>query len=100
MGEPPQIDRIDFKDVSISLGKNSKVSIYDLLAEIDVHLGNKGKTVWVLLDKIDELFPSKTETRKGCIEGLFLAYIDFVARYKNIKLKIFFEQTSGIRSLL
>ena len=74
VGEPPQIDRIDFKDVSISLGKNSKVSIYDLLAEIDVHLGNKGKTVWVLLDKIDELFPSKTETRKGWITPPFLLF--------------------------
>lgn len=89
VGEPPQINQIDFKDVSISIGKNSKVSVYDLLGEIDTYLGNNGKTVWILLDKIDELFPSKTETRKECIEGLFLAYIDFVSRYKNIKLKIF-----------
>ncbi len=89
VGEPPQINQIDFKDVSISISRNSKVSIYDLLAEVDAYLGDKGRTVWVLLDKIDELFPSKTGTRKECIEGLFLAYIDFVSRYKNIKLKIF-----------
>lgn len=45
--------------------------------------------MWFLLDKIDELFPSKTSVRKECIEGLFSAYIDFVSRYQNIKLKIF-----------
>ena len=89
VGEPPQINEIDFKEVSISIGKNSRISVYELLGEIDTHLGNEGKTVWILLDKIDELFPSKIETRKECIEGLFLAYIDFVSRYKNIKLKIF-----------
>lgn len=84
VGEPPQINEIDFKEVSISIGKNSRISVYELLGEIDTHLGNEGKTVWILLDKIDELFPSKIETRKEYIEGLFLAYIDFVSRFKNI----------------
>lgn len=89
VGEPPQIDQIDFKDVSISLSKKSRVSVYDLLKEIDAYLANDKKSVWFLLDKIDELFPSKTGVRKECIEGLFLAYIDFVSRYQNIRLKIF-----------
>lgn len=89
VGEVPKINQIDFKDVSITLGKNSKVSIYDLLSEVDLYLGKQNKTVWILLDKIDELFASKPQTRKECIEGLFAAYIDLVARYKNIKFKIF-----------
>lgn len=89
VGEPPKIDQINYKDISISLGKNSRVSIYDLLDEIDSFLGNSRKTVWFLIDKIDEMFSSKTTVRKQCIEGLFLAYIDFIARYQNIKLKIF-----------
>lgn len=89
VGEPPKIDQIDFKDVSISLSKNNRVSAYDLLSEIDSYLRENKKTVWFLLDKIDELFPSKIDVRKECIEGLFSAYIDFVSRYQNIKLKIF-----------
>lgn len=89
VGEPPKIDQINFKDVSISLSKNNWVSVYDLLGEIDSYLGEHQKTVWFLLDKIDELFPNKTSIRKECIEGLFSAYIDFVSRYQNIKLKIF-----------
>ena len=89
IGEPPQLEQIDFKDVSILLSKNSKVSIYELLSEINDYLVSEKKTVWLLLDKIDELFPNKANVRKECIEGLFLAYIDFVSRYSNIKLKIF-----------
>ena len=89
VGEPPRINQIDFANISISLSENNSVSIYDLLNEIKSHLTREGKTVWLLLDKIDELFPGKICVRKECIEGLFLAYIDLVARYSNIKLKIF-----------
>ena len=89
IGEAPKINQIDFKEISIIIGKSSKVSIYDLLSEVDAYLGQKGKTVWVLLDKIDELFVSDTNMRKECIEGLFMSYIDLIARYKNIKFKIF-----------
>lgn len=89
VGEPPRIEQIDFSNVSISLSNKNSVSIYDLLSEINSYLASKGKTAWLLLDKIDELFPGKADVRKSCIEGLFLAYIDFVSRYSNIKLKIF-----------
>lgn len=89
VGEPPRVDQIDFNNVSISLSEKNSISIYDLLSEINTYLLQEGKSVWLLLDKIDELFPGSTDVRKKCIEGLFLAYIDFVARYSNIKLKIF-----------
>lgn len=89
IGEPPKIDQIDFKEISISLGKNSRVSVYDLLDEIDTYLKDSNKSVWFLIDKIDEMFSNKVDTRKECLEGLFVAYIDFVSRYQNIKLKIF-----------
>lgn len=89
VGEPPRIEQIDFSNVSISLSEKNSISIYDLLSEINSYLQDQGKTTWLLLDKIDELFPGNTTVRKDCIEGLFLAYIDFVARYSNIKLKIF-----------
>lgn len=89
VGEPPRINQIDFSNISISLSENNSVPIYDLLGEINSFLSSNGETVWLLLDKIDELFPGKTDVRKECIEGLFLAYIDFVARYSNIRLKIF-----------
>lgn len=59
------------------------------MSEVDVQLGKKNKTVWILLDKIDELFANDTGIRKECIEGLFGAYIDLIARFKNIKFKIF-----------
>jgi len=89
IGEPPKLEQIDFNSVSIKLTENNSISISELLKEIDLYLEESGKTVWLLIDKIDELFSSKLETRKECIEGLFLAYIDFVSRYRNIRLKIF-----------
>lgn len=89
IGEVPKINQIDFRDVSIILGKNSKISIYDLLSEVNLFMEMQKKSVWILLDKIDELFSNKIAVRKECIEGLFSAYIDLSARYKNIKLKIF-----------
>ncbi len=71
IGEPPQINQIDFSNVSINLTQKSHISVYELLNEIDLYLSENGKTVWLLLDKIDEIFPSKPEIRRECIEGLF-----------------------------
>lgn len=89
VGELPKVDQIDFGNISISVSSNNSISIYDLLNEINSYLQENRKTVWILLDKIDELFAHNIEGRKKCIEGLFMTYIDFVSRYSNIKLKIF-----------
>ena len=89
IGELPKVNQIDFGNISISVSSHNSISIYDLLNEINSYLDGEKKTVWILLDKIDELFANNIEGRKKCIEGLFMTYIDFVARYSNIKLKIF-----------
>lgn len=89
IGEAPNVDEISFSDFSVKISKNKKASSNQVLKEINDKLEQKGKKVWILLDKIDELFSDKSEIRVKCIEGLFLALIDFQSRYSNIKLKIF-----------
>ena len=89
IGDTPKINQIDFQNISIKLSDHRHVSINDLLNEINTYLGQNGKTVWFLLDKIDELFPHNVTARKQCIEALFVAYFDIVNRFSNIKLKIF-----------
>jgi len=89
IGDAPKVDEISFSDFSVKISKNKKISSDEVLKEINEELGSKGKKVWLLLDKIDELFSDKSDIRKNCIEGLFLTLIDYQSRYKNIKLKIF-----------
>lgn len=89
IGEAPNVDEISFSDFSVKVSKNKKASSNQVLKEINDKLEQEGKKVWILLDKIDELFSDKSEIRVKCIEGLFLTLIDFQSRYSNIKLKIF-----------
>ncbi len=89
IGELPKVEQIDFSNVSISVSRDNSISIYDLLNEINEYMEKCGKTVWVLLDKIDEIFSQNIARRRNCIEGLFVTYIDFVSRFSNLKLKIF-----------
>jgi len=89
IGDVPKIEQLSFKDVSIKLSQNHKISALDTLKEINEKLVEENKTVWILIDKIDELFSDRNQVRKKCIEGLFLTLIDFLSRFSNIKLKIF-----------
>lgn len=89
IGEAPNVDEISFSDFSVKVSKNKKASSNQVLKEINDKLEQKDKKVWILLDKIYELFSDKSEIRVKCIEGLFLTLIDFQSRYSNIKLKIF-----------
>lgn len=85
----PEVDEINFSEVSIKVAKNKKIPAQNVLKEIDEKLGQTRKTVWVLLDKIDELFSYESGVRKACIEGLFTTLLDYQSRYKNFRLKIF-----------
>lgn len=89
IADTPQIDELSFKDVSISLTKNKKIEALEILKEVDCYLARNNKTVWILLDKVDEMFAESYGDRKRCIEGLFLTLIDFISRYTSIKIKIF-----------
>lgn len=89
VGDLPEINNLSFADISIQISKNKKIMALDVLSEINKYLTENEKTVWILLDKIDELFSDMYDIRKKCLEGLFLTLIDFQSRFHNIKLKIF-----------
>ena len=89
IGDTPRIEQLDFRNLSINISKNNSISIYELLNETNAFLEENKKTTWFLIDKADELFSQNINARKSCIEGLFFAYFDFVARFPFIKIKIF-----------
>lgn len=81
---------IKFKDVEIMIGDNSReIDVQDILEEINNLLIEEDKVVWILFDKIDELFSDRPETRKKALEGLFRTYLALKPRYPQIKFKIF-----------
>lgn len=90
VGPPPKSIPIKFKGVELIIG-NSKnaIDVDDLLLEINNLLEQENKTIWVLFDKIDELFSDKVDVRKRALEGLFLTQLGFNSRFPRIKMKIF-----------
>jgi len=60
----------------------------DLLNDLDAELGQLGKRVWLLLDRLDEIVLGE-ETRENIVlKGLLLAFRDLSDR-KNCRIKLF-----------
>jgi len=89
IGDVPEIESISFRDFSIRVSKNKKIVALDVIKEINDYLAKSNKSVWILIDKVDEMFSDEPDFRKKCIEGLFITLIDYIARFSCIKLKIF-----------
>lgn len=60
-----------------------------MLEEEQKLLDENDKTVWLMLDRIDELRTRDLSERKRLLEALFRVQINFIRRFENIKLKIF-----------
>lgn len=89
VGEPPKSINLKIKDVEIKIGNSKKeIDVDELLIEINDLLEQEGKTVWILFDKVDEIFSNKTEIRKKALEGLFLSQLYLSPKYSRIKMKI------------
>ncbi|AEY65434.1 hypothetical protein [Clostridium sp. BNL1100] len=87
-GVPPKGIDIEYKGVKFKIGGKTQIDTQDILAEINDLLIQENKEVWVLFDKIDELFSNDYNKRKQCIESLFRVNSQF-SQYSKIKLKIF-----------
>lgn len=58
--------------VALSGGKRS-LDVVTLLEDIQTALDRKGKVLWLLFDKIDEIWPSDREERRRALQGLMTA---------------------------
>jgi hypothetical protein len=63
------------------------VSLDGVVGDLDLSLASAGRSVWVMIDRLDAQF-SPVELEIKALRGLFRTYIDFIP-LKNIDLKIF-----------
>ena len=75
-GDHPSIQSIDFNSIFQGL---------------DEWLEANKKKIWILLDRLDDAFPSNTPVEKKILKSLLLAYKD-ICLYENYKLKIFIRE--------
>jgi energy-coupling factor transporter ATP-binding protein EcfA2 len=89
VGDPPSSGQISYGKFSIQFKNDENLDIGRLLQEEQQILENNGRSVWLLLDRIDELRSRNPEERKELLEALLKTQIDFLDRFENIYLKIF-----------
>ncbi|WP_455449657.1 P-loop ATPase, Sll1717 family [Natrinema thermotolerans] len=90
IGDPPSSGKLSYGNFSIELGSSDGVFDTELLLENEQKLlSENDETVWLLLDRIDELESKNPEKRKELLEALFRTQLTFLGRFENIRLKIF-----------
>lgn len=89
IGNAPQEVSVSAGGATVTLrGGKSALDVVRLLGDIQVSLEAADKTMWILFDKIDELFPSDPNERKSSIEGLFTASMATRRQFPAIQPKI------------
>ncbi|WP_338728928.1 hypothetical protein [Haladaptatus sp. DJG-WS-42] len=90
IGDPPSSGKLSYGNFSIEIGSSNGVFDTELLLENEQSLlSENDETVWLLLDRIDELESKEPEKRKELIEALFRTQLTFLGKFDNIRLKIF-----------
>lgn len=75
--EPRQIEEISVRPIYVA-------GFRDLLTEI---ISKHGIKIWVMLDRLDEVFPHRSEVEKTGLRGLLKASYNF--SHPNLRIKIF-----------
>jgi hypothetical protein len=77
--------------VSLKLfpSEGRSLDVFDLLNDENRILQLTGRKVWVLFDKIDELFPQDREARRAALEGLMVAVMSIRRAFPLIEPKVF-----------
>lgn len=90
IGDPPSSGKLSYGNFSIELGSSDGVFDTEILLKNEQSLlSENDETVWLLLDRIDELESKNPEKRKELLEALFRTQLTFLGRFDNIRLKIF-----------
>lgn len=84
-------------EVKVGNGKSSatfnspttrKLDVVGILADVDSVLKKNGKKLWLLFDKIDEIWPADRSERRRSLEGLLTEVMQIRKRYSSIEPKI------------
>lgn len=89
IGTPPQIANITIQGVTIDLRSGSRsLDVVSLLQDVQSTLEAENKNLWVLFDKIDELFPADRAERIRTLEGLLMASMAVRRTFPRISPKV------------
>lgn len=68
--------------------EDKKINVDSVVDSLNMLLANKGKTFWVMFDRLDTVFDDNASLEENALRALFKTYRDF-AKYDHIRLKIF-----------
>jgi len=89
VGRVPKVVKIPFLG-EISIGyKWGEVSPSDVLYDLNDLLGKRQSQAWIVLDKIDEIFPMDAAARNEALSHLMQTCMECQSTYKNIKFRVF-----------
>jgi hypothetical protein len=80
--------KILFEQPSVDQRKNGVASVDDLYEKANVAFEKAGRTVWILLDRLDVAFAETEQLEQNALRALFRAYLDLQG-YGQFRLKIF-----------
>jgi len=90
VGDPPGEISIASHGATITIKSGAKsLDVVSLLGDLQTALADAGKTLWILFDKIDEVFPSDPGERRAAIEGLMTASMAIRRQFPAIQPKVF-----------
>jgi hypothetical protein len=71
-------------NVTLRSGKRS-LDVVSLLQDVSMALTEKGKVLWLLFDKIDEIWPADRDERRRSLEGLMTASMEIRRTFPAIQ---------------
>ena len=74
IGKAPETVTVNTGGASVALsGGKRNLDVVTLLDDVQTALADAGKVLWLLFDKIDEIWPADRNERKRALEGLMTA---------------------------
>lgn len=89
LGSAPSQITVTAGGASVTLqGGRRSLDVVTLLEDVNAALETSGKSLWLLFDKIDEIWPSDRAERKRALEGLVTASMQIRRTFPRIQPKI------------
>jgi hypothetical protein len=89
VGAPPSEVTISARGASVTLkGGGRSLDVVTLLQDVQMALEAEDKRLWILFDKIDEIYPAEREERLHALEGLMTASMSIRRTFPNILPKV------------
>jgi hypothetical protein len=89
IGSPPSEVTVSSNGISVTLkGGTRSLDVVTLLQDIQSALEAEGKDLWILFDKVDEIYPSDRAERTRALNGLMTACMSIRRTFPRIKPKV------------